>query len=125
MSYYRFGGCGPYENRSCSECPASKPEYAQKRQKQTLSPGKEKAVVLHSYYNLNGSYLLFEHNPLHGKTFSDVNVTFSKKKVAIAGSAFIVDVVSIEGCEPIECELVDRCKTEDGTLVISICQDWG
>lgn len=24
---YRSGGCGPYENRSCNECPASKPEY--------------------------------------------------------------------------------------------------
>lgn len=27
MSCYRAGGCGPYENRSCNECPASKPEY--------------------------------------------------------------------------------------------------
>ena len=24
---YRSTGCGPYENRSCSECPASKPIY--------------------------------------------------------------------------------------------------
>lgn len=28
MSCYRAGGCGPYEQLSCSECPASKPEYA-------------------------------------------------------------------------------------------------
>lgn len=28
MACYRNGGCGPYEMRSCSECPASKPEYA-------------------------------------------------------------------------------------------------
>lgn len=27
MSCYRDGGCGPYEMCSCSECPASKPEY--------------------------------------------------------------------------------------------------
>ena len=27
MACYRSGGCGPYEMRSCSECPASKPEY--------------------------------------------------------------------------------------------------
>ncbi len=27
MTCYRKGGCGPYEYRSCSECPASKPEY--------------------------------------------------------------------------------------------------
>ena len=27
MACCRNGGCGPYENRSCSECPASKPEY--------------------------------------------------------------------------------------------------
>ena len=28
MACYRTGGCGPYEMRSCNECPASKPEYA-------------------------------------------------------------------------------------------------
>lgn len=27
MACYRKGGCGPYEMLSCSECPASKPEY--------------------------------------------------------------------------------------------------
>ena len=27
MSCYRSGGCGPYENRPCNECPASKKEY--------------------------------------------------------------------------------------------------
>lgn len=27
MRCYRDGGCGPYEMCSCSECPASKPEY--------------------------------------------------------------------------------------------------
>ena len=26
MTCYREGGCGPYEGRSCTECPASKPE---------------------------------------------------------------------------------------------------
>lgn len=27
MTCYKSGGCGVYEMRSCSECPASKPEY--------------------------------------------------------------------------------------------------
>lgn len=27
MPCYRKGSCGPYEWRSCSDCPASKPEY--------------------------------------------------------------------------------------------------
>lgn len=27
---YRTGGCGPYEMYSCSECPASKPEYTKR-----------------------------------------------------------------------------------------------
>lgn len=34
MPCYRNGGCGPYEGRSCTECPASKPGY----QNSTLSP---------------------------------------------------------------------------------------
>lgn len=28
MACYKSGGCGVYEMYSCSECPASKPEYA-------------------------------------------------------------------------------------------------
>ncbi len=35
MACYKSGGCGVYENRSCSECPASKPEYANRNQKST------------------------------------------------------------------------------------------
>lgn len=31
MACYRSGGCGPYEMRSCSECPASKPEYMRRQ----------------------------------------------------------------------------------------------
>lgn len=39
MACYRLGGCGPYEYRSCSECPASKPSYLNK-----MSPQKETIV---------------------------------------------------------------------------------
>jgi hypothetical protein len=42
---YRDGGCGPYEMYSCSECPASKPEY---RQKNIARPVKR----IGDYYNL-------------------------------------------------------------------------
>ena len=31
MTCYRQGGCGPYESRPCNECPASKPEYAARK----------------------------------------------------------------------------------------------
>ena len=31
---YRNGGCGPYEMRSCYECPASKSDYLQRDVKQ-------------------------------------------------------------------------------------------
>lgn len=30
MKCYRQGGCGPYEQLSCSECPASKPTFTYK-----------------------------------------------------------------------------------------------
>lgn len=40
MPCYRDGGCGPYESYSCSECPASKPEYLTRRRASTrrMSP---------------------------------------------------------------------------------------
>ena len=86
---------------------------------------KEEKVILQGYYNLGGSYLLFEDNPLHGKTYHKVDVSFSKEVRTIAGMSYEVDVICIEGCEPIECELVGSRRTVDGTLLISICQDWG
>lgn len=86
---------------------------------------KAKKVVLRGVYNLNGQYLPFEHNPLHGKTYNNVEVSFSKKICGTGDHKYAVDVVNIEGCEPIECELVGHHTAEDGTLVISICQDWG
>lgn len=86
---------------------------------------KAKKVVLQGYYYLDGNYLPFEENPLHGKTYNDVDISISTKKREMAGVAHEVDVINIEGCNPIECELVDCHKTTDGTLLISICQDWG
>ena len=41
MACYRNGGCGPYENRSCYECPASKPDYV----KRTKIPSTGKPFV--------------------------------------------------------------------------------
>lgn len=31
MKCYKSGGCGPYEMLSCSECPASKSSYLDKK----------------------------------------------------------------------------------------------
>lgn len=49
MTCYRRGGCGPYEMRSCYECPASKPEYAKRAvEKNTTSI---KPQTTRKYYN--------------------------------------------------------------------------
>ena len=84
-----------------------------------------KKVVLQGYYNLNGEYLLFEDNPLHGKTYNNVDVSIGTKLYTRSYGTVAVDVVAIDGCEPIECELVGYRFAADGTLFISICQDWG
>lgn len=44
ITCYRHGGCGPYEMMSCSECPASKPEYL-RRYPITMKFG-DKEIVL-------------------------------------------------------------------------------
>ena len=35
MQCYRDGGCGPYEGLSCTECPASNPDYKQRHKTKT------------------------------------------------------------------------------------------
>ena len=42
MTCYRTGGCGPYEMLSCYECPASKPEYLEREQKNKIKEYKGK-----------------------------------------------------------------------------------
>lgn len=46
MNCYRKGGCGPYENRSCYECPASKPEYAERYLEEEMTNEQEERYVL-------------------------------------------------------------------------------
>ena len=88
---------------------------------------KVKKVVLKGYYNLAGEYLPFEDNPHHGKTYTNVGVSIETKFKAVDfGSGIMaIDYVKVEGCEPIECELVGFDIADGDTLVISICQDWG
>lgn len=37
MVCYKSGGCGVYEMYSCSECPASKPEYVNKNKSESIA----------------------------------------------------------------------------------------
>lgn len=50
MQCYRSGGCGPYENRSCSECPASKPEYLAKGSAKAAPKREEPLKVAKKFY---------------------------------------------------------------------------
>lgn len=85
-----------------------------------------KKVVLRCYYNLDGEYIQFEHNPLHNQSYENVTVEFKKEAKLICGIKFEFDVVKIEGQEPIECELVGTYHERDtDTLIIKICEDWG
>lgn len=86
---------------------------------------KFKNVILKAYYNLGEEFLLFEDNPLHDKSYEDVEVKFKHEIHTISGISFDVDIVEIEGQEPIECQLVGKHTDSDGTLIIKICQDWG
>ena len=86
---------------------------------------KAKKVVIKAYYNLGEEYILFPDNPLHNKTYENVNVEIKEATRKICNIDFIFDVVEIEGEEPIDCELVGTQINPDGTLVIKICEDWG
>ena len=82
-------------------------------------------VTLQAYYNLDGEYLWFQHNPLDAATFENVVVKIGKGRRTIGEVTFVFDVIQIEGQNSIECELVDCTTQPDGTLLIKICQDWG
>ena len=84
-----------------------------------------KSVVLWTYYNLDGEYIPFPENPMHGKEYRNVEVGLQEKINVIHGVEFITDVICIEGEEPIECELVGEIPVNGDSLIIKICQDWG
>lgn len=90
------------------------------------SKGIKKKVILQAYYNLDGNYILFDSNPLHGKTFENVGVIVNDKIVAICGIKVKQQVIYITNSneEPIECEFVGYVEDGD-TLLVKLCQDWG
>ena len=88
------------------------------------SKGVKKKVILQTYYNLDGDYMLFDSNPLHGKTFENVNVVITKEYIRLTHMNIAVNVVRIDGQEPIECEYLSHIEDGD-TLVVKLCQDWG
>lgn len=81
-------------------------------------------VRIVAYYNLDGDYLIFAENDLHNKTFKNVCVEITREVRKIMGIDFAVDVIRIEGYQPIECELVKK-EVLGKTLILGICQDWG
>lgn len=90
------------------------------------SKGVKKRVTLQTYYNLDGDYITFPDNPLHGKTYQNVGAIISNRTRSVCGIQFTEQVVYIINSdeEPIGCELVDIVERDDN-LIISICQDWG
>ena len=68
MACYRSGGCGPYENRSCNECPASRPEYAKLREE------RERARIINDEVQKAKDKLMVEcAKPMNIKIFIDDN----------------------------------------------------
>lgn len=53
MNCYRAGGCGPYEMRSCGECPASKESYLRRREK-SIKELEDKSPLLISAIPVEG-----------------------------------------------------------------------
>lgn len=88
------------------------------------SMGLKKKVTLLTYYNLDGDYITFPDNPLHGTTYENVGVVISDRVSMIHGIEFRAQIISIMDEEPIWCELVDYVEDGDD-LIIKLCQDWG
>lgn len=86
---------------------------------------KVREIVLNALYCIDGEYVPFPENPLHGKKYENIDVTFSREAITICDIAYFVDKIEIEGEEPIECKLVSQKKSSDGKLVVQFCQDWG
>lgn len=90
------------------------------------SKGTKKKVILQAYYNLDGNYILFDDNPLHGKTFENVGVLVSNKITSYGGIKVKEQVIYITDSneDPIGCEFIGRVEDGD-TLIVKLCQDWG
>ena len=82
-------------------------------------------IKIQTCYNLEGDFVPFPDNPLNGTSYSNADVKIKREIHSICGMEFECDVVCIEGQEPIKCELIEKSKLPDGTLLIEICQDWG
>lgn len=80
-------------------------------------------IKLETYQTLDGMYALCPSNRLNGKKYQNVKVTFDSHKTDCNDAPCIMDVVTISGNNPIECEIVCSKILDDGTLLLGICQD--
>jgi len=83
MACYKNGGCGAYEMYSCSECPASKPEYAYKNEKKYI----HKDTLLHL-----PTYLLVEELEKRAGVKMVQVQPYEDKTISINGPAVIIVV---------------------------------
>ena len=81
-------------------------------------------LILKAYYNSNGELISWPYNPLHNKSFENVEVKVKRMTRTICGIKFSLDVIEIAGQDPIECELISRDK-RGNDLTLHLCQDWG
>lgn len=86
---------------------------------------KARKLVLEGYYSLDGEMLLFSNSPIHGKTFRNVSFEVRKEHRKTCGINFDIDILEIDGEEPIECEFVGERKISSSTYVLGVCQEWG
>ena len=84
----------------------------------------KKKVVLQTYYNLAGDYILFDSNPLHDTSYENVRVIVTKEVIHLTKMDIVINVIRIDGQDPIECEFIDYIEYDD-TLILRLCQDWG
>ncbi len=101
MACYKKGGCGSYEMYSCSECPASKPEYLNKK-----TPPLEELL---SYVGIIPDEYVERSKIVHEDVFKDgvahlTSEQFEKLYCNICGS---------QRCEGVDSEWFDGCKFKD------------
>ena len=85
MNCYRKGGCGPYEGRSCDECPASKESYLTKtRVQQAKENIKESGLdrLIKASYSLLGLISYLTAGPQEGRAWT---ITKGTKAPGAAG----------------------------------------
>ena len=122
MTCYKSGGCGVYENRSCNECPASKPEYVYRKYNHPSRSGKTYFEQSYLWYKLCVHY--HAQTEKYDRTLTDLRSPHDSTEAYVVGPLKSLSSANARRMRKFIDELADRLGVPESIRATGLHGDY-